>query len=63
MSTATTASPTTPDPSHLLIENQRLRQALERIANQGPNFGPDGTYKTWQHWSEIARQTLDDLGT
>lgn len=38
---------------------QHFKAALERIAAQGPNHGPDGTMKSWQHWAEIARQALD----
>lgn len=37
-----------------------FRAALERIATQGPHHGPDGTMGSWQHWCEIARQTLDN---
>lgn len=36
------------------------RQALERIATQGPHYGPDGTRETWKHWSDIARDALVD---
>lgn len=36
------------------------RHALERIASQGPHYGPDGTRETWQHWSDIARDALAD---
>ncbi|WP_440986241.1 hypothetical protein ACQHIH_21310 (plasmid) [Xanthomonas sontii] len=36
----------------------RLRAALELIATQGPNYGPDGTRQTWRHWSDIAREAL-----
>ena len=37
---------------------ERLEGALRWIAEQGPNYGPDGTYKTWKHWSELARLAL-----
>jgi len=36
------------------------RQVLERIATQGPHYGPDGTRETWKHWSDIARDALAD---
>lgn len=36
------------------------RQVLERIATQGPHYGPDGTRETWKHWSDIARDALVD---
>ena len=39
---------------------ERLAEALRMIANQGPHYGPDGTYKTWRHWAEIARAALRD---
>jgi hypothetical protein len=38
-----------------------LRRVLKTIADQGPNYGPDGTRETWVHWSEIARAYLADL--
>jgi hypothetical protein len=41
-------------------EIERLRTALERIAEQGPYYGPDGTHKTWKHWAKIARETLNE---
>lgn len=37
---------------------EHFKAALERIANQGPHHGPDGTMESWQHWAEIARQAL-----
>lgn len=45
--------------SHASME-AHYRQALERIASQGPHYGPDGTRETWQHWCEIARDALAD---
>lgn len=37
---------------------ERLAEALRVIANQGPHYGPDGTYKTWRHWADIAHDAL-----
>ncbi|MCW0399337.1 hypothetical protein NB700_001893 [Xanthomonas sacchari] len=42
----------------LLPRYEKLRSALELIANQGPNFGPDGTFRSWRHWSTIASEAL-----
>jgi hypothetical protein len=42
----------------LLEANKRMISALTEIANQGPNYGPDGTMKTWVHWSAIAKNAL-----
>lgn len=36
----------------------RLEEALRVIAAQGPSTGPDGSRKSWKHWSEIARDIL-----
>lgn len=33
-----------------------LEAAIDRIASQGPHFGPDGTMATWKHWADIARE-------
>lgn len=38
---------------------ERLAEALREIASQGPHYGPDGTYKTWRHWADIARDALE----
>lgn len=45
--------------SGLVNEVKRLREALSLIATQGPHYGPDGTYKTWRHWADIARSALE----
>ncbi|MCD7096902.1 hypothetical protein [Stenotrophomonas sp. MMGLT7] len=37
---------------------RRLRAALELIAAQGANAGPDGTRTSWRHWSDIASEAL-----
>ncbi|KAF1045651.1 hypothetical protein [Xylophilus sp.] len=38
----------------LLGERDRLRNALVKIANQGPELNPE-----WKHWSDIAREALE----
>lgn len=44
----------------LVKEVEALRATLERIAKQGPNYGPDGTRETWKHWAVIAQEAIDD---
>lgn len=41
-------------------EIERLKSALERIAKQGPHYGHDGTYATWEHWKDIASEALTE---
>lgn len=45
----------------LIAENAALRRHLQVIADQGPNFGPDGTCMTWRHWRDLAKDALAEI--
>lgn len=45
----------------LAVQNRHFRLALERIAEQGASYGPDGTRNTWVHWADLAQQALDSV--
>lgn len=45
----------------LLADNAALRRHLQAIADQGTHFGPDGTFATWRHWTDLAKDALAQI--